>query len=82
LRLQEAVSIPTNFKVPKTLRHEWVLFHQNKPVMVMYGEPGSKKIQQHCLAGPKRMSNVPKGLVLDWIQESVEHLRWLCEIEQ
>lgn len=67
--------IPTNFRVPAGCRHEFVLFFGNKPSAVIFGVPGKRQIRFQTLGSkPENQS-----LVMDWMAESVEHLRFVCE---
>lgn len=75
-------TIPTNFRVPPDCRHEWVLFHENGVIGTLHGIPGKKQIHQ-AFREPANCSDDRKKLVfnlsLDWIAESVEHLRFICK---
>lgn len=70
------MTIRSNFKVPKSLHHQWVLFDCDQAVMLIYGIPGRKDVVQEHL---RPTITLPESMALDWIQESVEHLRLLCE---
>lgn len=66
--------IQTNFKVPKTCRHEFVLFNGTQPAASIHGTPGKRQIQFHTFG--LRPEN--DQLTLDWMAESVDRLRQIC----
>lgn len=76
--------IPTNFKVPKGCRHEFVLIFKGKWIGRITGLPGRKKLQFDTFrigepvdaTGEERQAF--HRCSFDWMQESVEHLRFIC----
>jgi len=74
------ICIPTNFKVPETCHHEWMLFYENEFIAAIYGVPGKSEIH-HIVRAPSVPHDQSRVLNqnLDWITESVEHLRAICD---
>lgn len=82
LKVCNPYTIQTNFQVPKTCRHEWVLFVGKVAVASIYGVPGKREIKYTVLANESDVDDnteSTKSLTLDWIAETVEHLRCICQ---
>ena len=74
--------IPSNFKIPKRFSHEFLLFHGKTKVGRIAGLPGRKKIVFEMFDTPvsatKEEHTRFNSVSMDWMQESIEHLRYLC----
>lgn len=82
-RMKNPCVIPANFRVPKRFRHEFILFFESTKVGRIAGVPGEKQTIFETFDTPINASQQQRAEFnsrsLDWIQESVEHLRFLCQ---
>jgi len=74
-------TIPTSFKVPKGFKHRWLVYGSTgELIQEIRGVPGRRQarfITYKCSDECKKTTNGSCGL--DWMVESVEHMRFLCE---
>lgn len=75
--------IPTNFRVKKrSAEHVWLMFCDDVPCAIIRGIGGSKKLEYsvHPRASETgEQDGAARNLAMDWMAESVEHLRVLCQ---
>lgn len=72
--------IPTNFKVPRNCRHEFLIYWHNHKTGSIRGIPGRFEILFETWDFPCNSdeSATFKTFSLNWMAESVEHLRAIC----
>ena len=77
---ENPIVIPTNFKVSKSCRHVWMLFHERDMVGRIEGVPGRKEIlfSQWDFKDKKALMGCEPSMAMDWMQEAIEHLRFVC----
>lgn len=74
-------TIPTNFRVPKGFRHRWLVYGSTGELLQeIQGVPGQRKIKTISHDASHECKTTTSGsLGLDWMAETVEHMRWLCQ---
>lgn len=74
--------IPTNFKVPKGCRHQYILFYERTLAAFIKGCPGSSEIEFSTFDTPVSATEEQRkkfsGRSMDWMEESIDHLRAVC----
>lgn len=74
--MNKQMFIPTHFKVPNSCTHRWLLFNADS-VSEIRGVPGKNKLSFSWRGHNPKPEHASLGM--DWMEESVEHLRSISQ---
>lgn len=66
----------TNFVIPAKLKDRWIFVSQT--VLMQIRRKGRKTIEFQT-SYYKIVDPLDQSIGLDWMQETLEHIRWLCK---
>ncbi len=72
--------IPTNFRIPKRHRkHEFALYGPGFMCVIQVESERALKFSEGCNSATYKERPRDRSLILDWMQESVDYLRAICQ---